>query len=192
MTFTPKEIKEKVKRSRRKNPYTHDFKVDALLKLRDNNMDIAVTAKELGIKSPELSKWKFELGKTVYAADNKLVRTNLREINNMIEKSRKNLIITNNEILERSVECQYEVIERIKEVVKSTNNLFALSSALKILHEITTHKMAMGDDGQVHVSQTNQFNAVIENTVLNLQRDLTWKEEQMARAQSMPPSPLED
>lgn len=157
-------------------------RVQILLALKDNEFDYQKTAAEYNISKRSLIRWKCEMGDNVYKHDDDAIQLNLDGIDQEVASTRKELIVTNNQILTEAVSAEFEIIKRIRVVAQNTGNLFALANSLKILHEITTHKLAGEDDGKSPtLNQSNTFTQFIEKQVIQLEEDIKWRDNKLGQ-----------
>lgn len=180
--------------------YSKEYKIKALLLLKNNNYNLTKTCKQLGVPIQTLSRWRNQIGVEVFREDEKQTRVIASEhvpasdIPSEVQRAKEEISQVSTKIFEIASNAEQELIERIRLVAKDSSNLDHLSRCLKVIHEIVTGKPAEGDEGLKVANQTNSYYQLIMTQIIKVEEDLKWKEQQdqlqLNQSKSLAPSPL--
>lgn len=148
-------------------------------------------------KMPGKKLRKTHIDKILETHDQNYIEHHVEQVEAMVQDSRRELVIQNNEIIRESNETILLLITRIREAAKNNRNLIHLSTALKAVTEVSIRKQSGKDDGYQSAGdpgttiniQHNTIQTFIDQQLEELKEDLKWTEEHLNQPQSLPPSP---
>ena len=194
-TQQPVILPTKKKKNKKGYPgFTREDKIAALLLYKKNGYQLVKTAKEVGISIRSLSIWRDQLGIEVFREDEAQTQSFSREeLTKQVQQAKEEIGAGVSKIFEMASATELELIERIREVAKTSINLDHLSRCLKVINEIISGK----PDEEVKTpgasGPANSYYQLVMTQIIKVKEDLEWtanqEQAQLSQSKSLPPSP---
>jgi len=146
-----------------KTEYNWEYKLKALVVLRDNNFNATKTSKELGITPNTLRTWKARYGARVYGDIDKRVPNANKEYGIALTNVGEEMKDLHTNFLRKAMDVKLKALERLESLLKTEKNTSRVTEAIRLLHEISSDKPTDGDGASTvntyinYIKQTYQI-----------------------------------